>query len=772
MRYTCVLTTLLLPSLALTQSVNVTINASSSLRTVDERLFGVNAVMWDAQASSAETIGLVQAAGVRIIRVPGGSNSDEYHWATNKSLNNTWTWATGFDGFIRLLAGAGTQAFVTTNYGTGTPQEAAAWVAYANANPTLYATASDITIGIDAKGTDWLTAGYWANLRASTPLATDDGRNFLRIGRTAPISIRYWEIGNEVYGNWETDQQAVAHDPYTYAVRAKDYMAAMKAVDPTISVGVVATVGEDSNANNSNHPATNPRTGTVHNGWTPVLLTTLKSLAVKPDFLIYHRYDQAPGQESDAGLLQASATWRSDAASLRGQLNDYLGAPGGSVELLVTEHNSVFSNPGKQSTSLVNGLFLADSFGALLNTEFNASTWWALRNGPPADSSGNITGNQSASLYGWRNYGDYGALSSPHNGGSSSFYDKYPTYYGMKLLSYFAGAGDTVLGTTSDNNLLAVYAVKRAGNVRLLVLNKDPVNTRNASISLSGFTPPAMANTYSYGVANDDAARPGGIGCADITGGALTVAGATFPASFPPYSMTVILLGGPTVTLTTAAPSISTQPAASSTTAGASAKFTVAATGCPTPSHQWQRLAAGSTIWQDLSETATYTGVQTATLTITATTAAMSGDQFRVQEINSSGTVASSVAALTVTGSTPPTQPPSPPQSSSGGGGKLDSWVLLVLAFAVLLRAGGFWYASVESRVSRLLCAPDTRSFRERNSSSLTTARRCRTLQSCRHTGMPETMRMRARARVRSMPRIIGVRLPGRALSGRLDIWK
>jgi hypothetical protein len=45
-------------------------------------------------------------------------------------------------------------------------------------------------------------------------------------------------------------------------------------------------------------------------------------------------------------------------------------------------------------------------------------------------------------------------------------------------------------------------------------------------------------------------------------------------------------------------------------------------------------------------------------------------------------------------------------------------------------------------------------------------------LQSCRHTGMPETMRMRARARVRSMPRIIGVRLPGRALSGRLDIWK
>jgi hypothetical protein len=685
MRHKYLLPTLLLPSLALAQAVNVTVNTNSSVRTVDERLFGVNAVMWDAQASSANTIGLVQEAGVRIIRVPGGSNSDEYHWVTNKSLSNAWQWQTGFDGFTRIITGVGTQAFVTTNYGTGTQQEAAAWVAYANADPSLYGSASDVVIGIDAKGTDWLTAGYWANLRASMPLATDDGRNFLRIGRTAPISIRYWEIGNEVYGSWETDQQAVAHDPYTYAVRAKDYVAMMKAVDPTISVGVVATVGEDSYANNSNHPATNPRTGVTHNGWTPVLLTTLKSLAVAPGFLIYHRYDQTPGQESDAGLLQSSATWPNDATSLRGQLNDYLGTSGASVELLVTEHNSVYSNPGKQSTSLVNGLFLADSFGALLNTEFNALTWWALRNGPPADSSGNITGNNSASLYGWRNYGDYGVLSSQHNGGSTSYYEKYPTYYAMKLLSYFTHGGDIVLATTSNNSLLAVYAVKRASTVQLLVINKDPANTLNANISLSGFTPPALANTYTYGIENDNAARPGGSGCADITGAGLNVAGATFSASFAPYSMTAVLLGGPTIALTTAIPAISTQPVASSTMAGASTTFTVVATGCPAPTYQWQRQPAGST-WQDLAESTAYTGVQTATLTVAATTAAMTGDQFRVQISNSSGNTTSNVATLTVTGSAMPQPTPSAP--AAGGGGKLDTWLLLALAVLVLRAKG------------------------------------------------------------------------------------
>jgi hypothetical protein len=379
-----------------------------------------------------------------------------------------------------------------------------------------------------------------------------------------------------------------------------------------------------------------------------VLLTTLKSLAVMPDFLIYHRYDQAPGRESDAGLLQSSATWPDDAASLRGQLNDYLGTGSASVELLVTEHNSVSSKPGKQSTSLVDGLFLADSFGSLLHTEFNASTWWALRNGPPSDSTGGIIGNNSASLYGWRGYGDYGLLSIPHRGGAASYYEKHPTYHAMKLLSYFARGGDKVLKTASSSPLLDVYAVRRAGAVRLLVINKDPARKLTADISLSGFTPPALANTYTYGMANDDAARPGGAGCADIEGARLDVPGATFSASFAPYSMTVVLLGGPAIVLATEMPVISTQPVPTSTMVGGSTTFTVAAAGCPAPTYQWQRQASGST-WRDLEESASYAGVKTATLAVAATTATMTGDQFRVRISSPSGSATSHAATLTVT---------------------------------------------------------------------------------------------------------------------------
>jgi len=288
------------PASMLAQTASLTVNANQSIRTVDERVFGVNAAIWDNHTASPETIALLSAAGIRALRIPGGSASDEYHWRTNTQLAipwSSWTWAAGFDAFSKLATGLNAQTFVTANYGSGTPEEAAAWVAYANSSANLPGTNTNVPIGVDSKGYDWQTAGYWASLRNATPLATNDGMNFLRLNRANPFALKYWEIGNENYGTWETDQQSVPWDPYTYAVRAKDYFTKMKAVDPSIKIGVVAVTGEDSNANNTTHPTTNPRTNAVHNGWTPVLLTTLKSLGVTPDFIIYHRYEQAPAAD-------------------------------------------------------------------------------------------------------------------------------------------------------------------------------------------------------------------------------------------------------------------------------------------------------------------------------------------------------------------------------------------------------------------------------------------------------------------------------------------
>jgi hypothetical protein len=459
-------------------TVAVNVDAAKVIRTLDGQLTGINAAVWDSSFESQTTRALLDSMGTKILRFPGGSLSDEYHWQSNTTLNNTWQWATSFDDFASIAQSLNSQAIITVNYGTGTADEAAAWVRYAN-----------------------LTKNY---------------------------GFRYWEIGNENYGTWETDRHAVAHDPYTYGLEARDYISKMKAEDPSIKIGVVVTTGEESYVNNRSHPATNPRTGAVHNGWTPVLLTTLKSFNVIPDFVIYHRYEQNPTNESDAALLQSAATWKNDAADLRRQLSDYLGSEGANVQIICTENNSVSFDPGKQSTSLVNGLFLADSIGNLLQTEFKMFVWWDLRNGY-------LTGkNNSSALYGWRLYGDYGITSVDH--------EPYPTYYVFKLLSRFATPADSVVEARTQSPLLAAYATKGGdGRLRLLLINKSPSEEITAHIGLAGYAPSAAAVVYAYGKAQDDAAKTLE-GSPDLSQTIFQGASGNFNYSVPPYSVTLLSL--------------------------------------------------------------------------------------------------------------------------------------------------------------------------------------------------------------------------------------
>src|SRR5204862_7711261 len=73
--------------------VNVTVDASQTIRTIDARHFGVNAAVWDAVFDTATTISLLTEMGNQTLRYPGGSLSDEYHWQSNTTGSNTWQWA-------------------------------------------------------------------------------------------------------------------------------------------------------------------------------------------------------------------------------------------------------------------------------------------------------------------------------------------------------------------------------------------------------------------------------------------------------------------------------------------------------------------------------------------------------------------------------------------------------------------------------------------------------------------------------------------------------
>ncbi|MDB6059467.1 MAG: putative alpha-L-arabinofuranosidase, partial [Verrucomicrobiales bacterium] len=368
---------------------------------------------------------------------------------------------------------------------------------------------------------------------------------------TNHCGYKYWEIGNENYGSWENDTNVPAHDPFTYANLTKSYIAAMKAADPTIKIGIVVTTGEDSYANNTAHPVVNPRTGQTHNGWTPVLLGTLKAIGVTPDFAAYHFYPQyTPSNwqpnspESDALLLQVGAQWASDAADLRQQLSDYLGDSATNVEIVCTENNCNSGSMGRQSTSIVNALYLADSISQLMNTEINACVWWDLHNGS------DTTGDFDPTLYGWRNNGDYGVASTSNV--------RYPSFYAQKLLQYFVAPGDTVIAAASDSLLLSAYATRKSnGALALLVINKTPTNILNAEIELTNFIPWTNTLTRSFGIQQDEATRTNGPAAAkDIATNSIVSAG-LFTNSFPPYSLTLLTFPptAPTLSLPASAPS-------------------------------------------------------------------------------------------------------------------------------------------------------------------------------------------------------------------------
>ena len=110
----------------------ITVNAAQVVRAVNPHVLGVNLAWWDTQLPTVRTRQMVQDAGLNFFRFPGGSSSDEFHFSDPPSYNGKGTAAT----FANFIASVGGQGVVTLNYGTGSPQEAAAWLAYLNGDPS------------------------------------------------------------------------------------------------------------------------------------------------------------------------------------------------------------------------------------------------------------------------------------------------------------------------------------------------------------------------------------------------------------------------------------------------------------------------------------------------------------------------------------------------------------------------------------------------------------------------------------------------------------
>ncbi|MDP6507784.1 MAG: alpha-L-arabinofuranosidase C-terminal domain-containing protein [Chloroflexota bacterium] len=154
-------------------------------------------------------------SGLKMLRWPGGNFASDYFWMEGigpldrrpTRLNGAWNEYepndVGTHEFLDYCERLGMAPFVCVNTGSGSVEDAAAWVEYCNGPPD----------------------SEWGRVRAGN-------------GREQPWNVHYWSLGNEMWGDFQ-----VGHvDPETYAVRALEFAAAMKQADPSIHLAAVGHV--------------------------------------------------------------------------------------------------------------------------------------------------------------------------------------------------------------------------------------------------------------------------------------------------------------------------------------------------------------------------------------------------------------------------------------------------------------------------------------------------------------------------------------------------
>jgi alpha-N-arabinofuranosidase len=132
------------------------------------------------RGADPDVIRFLRDSHLPILRWPGGNFVSGYHWrdgvgpADRRPTKPNYAWGDletnqfGTDEFMAFCQAVGCEPMICINAGDGTPQEAADWVQYCNGAVT-------------------------------TPMGAMRAAN----GHPEPYQVRYWEVGNELWGRWQ-----------------------------------------------------------------------------------------------------------------------------------------------------------------------------------------------------------------------------------------------------------------------------------------------------------------------------------------------------------------------------------------------------------------------------------------------------------------------------------------------------------------------------------------------------------------------------------------
>ncbi|MEN9353664.1 MAG: hypothetical protein RL318_989 [Fibrobacterota bacterium] len=352
-------------------------------------IYGINIGLWAPELMEPATVELTKPIKFGTIRYPGGLRSDEDHW---EDVLKAKDFHIDTDEFLEWIQKVHGEPMFTANVGCGTPEENARWVEHVNKK------------------------------------------------RKGP-KVKYWEIGNEIYGNWHKYYDVWGKDGgEAYGKAARQHILAMKKVDPTIKITVVWQLTGEWNKN------------------------VLKHVADVVDGVNVHHYAQKAGTDNDQALLAVSDEADKVIEDVREQVEKH-GVKGKHYEIWLTEWNSVDFNPGAQILQHVNGVFVADYLGHIAQSSLDKANLWALINGRD------------------KRMGDYGILASSAD--PQGMNAKRPTYWALKMASNTL-EGQLLKAATDKEDLSGWVAKKPNGKLGFLFVNKNLDSDYKTKLKLPG----------------------------------------------------------------------------------------------------------------------------------------------------------------------------------------------------------------------------------------------------------------------------------------------
>lgn len=410
----------------------VTVDFANVITKISPAIFGNNANSWmTGIVSQPVLMNHLTNLKTNIVRFPGGSISDIYFWnapvnqypsdvpATlvdkdgNSNNAGYWTgqnqqdWTISVDKYYQLLQQTGSQGIITVNYG---------YARYGTGNNPVAAAAH--------MAADWVRY--------------DNGRT------------KYWEVGNENYGDWEAgyrivqgnnkdgQPQLVTGNLYGqhFKVFADSMRKAAQEIGKTIYIGAVIMEAP---------PAS--YMGDTQKNWNSGVLGSTGTAA---DYYIVHNYFTPYATNSTGKAILDSAS------SVTNNMMNYVASNMTSVgvaakPVALTEWN-IFAQGSQQQVSNVNGLHALILLNEAIKNKYAMTSRWDLANG-------------------WSNGDDHGLFNIGDEPGADKWNPR-PAFYYMYYFQKFLG-DRMVKADNTSSNIMTYASSFSSGQMGVTIVNKS-----------------------------------------------------------------------------------------------------------------------------------------------------------------------------------------------------------------------------------------------------------------------------------------------------------